>query len=122
MDLRASATRSRRTPSRRRGRTSTRRSSPAPGCRRTTEARLEALADLYRDHDGDPTRAWLYRVAERLVDHDEGVALWRHHHVLMAAREIGTRRGTGGSPGVPYLKTTLDRRFFPELWDVRVRL
>jgi tryptophan 2,3-dioxygenase len=86
------------------------------------EARLEALADLYRDHDGDPARAWLYRVAERLIDHDEGVALWRHHHVLMAAREIGTRRGTGGSPGVPYLKTTLDRRFYPELWAVRVRL
>ncbi len=86
------------------------------------EERLEALARLYRDHDDDPERAWLYRVAERLVDHDEGVALWRHHHVLMAAREIGSRPGTGGSPGVPYLKTTLDRRFFPDLWDVRVRL
>jgi tryptophan 2,3-dioxygenase len=86
------------------------------------EERLEALARLYRDHDEDAERAWLYRVAERLVDHDEGVALWRHHHVLMAAREIGSRRGTGGSPGVPYLKTTLERRFFPELWDVRVRL
>jgi tryptophan 2,3-dioxygenase/ribonuclease HI len=86
------------------------------------EERMQALADLYRDHDGDPGRAWLYRVAERLVDHDEGIALWRHHHVLMAAREIGTRPGTGGSPGVPYLKTTLDRRFFPELWDVRVAL
>ena len=82
----------------------------------------EALADLYRDHDGDPARAWLHRVAERLVDHDEGIALWRQHHVLMVAREIGTRRGTGGSPGVPYLKTTLDRRFFPDLWDVRVAL
>ena len=92
------------------------------GLPQDVEARLEALAELYRDHDGDPVRAWLYRVAERLVDHDEGVALWRHHHVLMAAREIGTRPGTGGSPGVPYLKTTLDRRFFPELWDVRVRL
>jgi tryptophan 2,3-dioxygenase/ribonuclease HI len=85
------------------------------------EARLEALAALYRDHD-DTGRAWLYQVAERLLDHDEGVALWRHHHVLMAAREIGTRPGTGGSPGVPYLKGTLDRRFFPELWDVRVAL
>ena len=40
----------------------------------------------------------------------------------MVAREIGTRRGTGGSPGVPYLETTLSRRFFPELWDVRVAL
>src|SRR5215207_928384 len=86
------------------------------------EQRLDALAQLYRDHDADPGRAWLYRVAERLVDHDEGIALWRHHHVLMAAREIGSRRGTGGSPGVPYLEGTLGRRFFPDLWDVRVRL
>jgi tryptophan 2,3-dioxygenase/ribonuclease HI len=86
------------------------------------EERLDALAALYRDHDGDPQRAWLYRVAERLVDHDEGVALWRQHHVLMAAREIGSRPGTGGSPGVPYLESTLGRRFFPDLWDVRVRL
>jgi tryptophan 2,3-dioxygenase len=86
------------------------------------EERLEALAQLYRDHEQDQHRAWLHRVAERLVDHDEGIALWRQHHVLMVAREIGSRPGTGGSPGVPYLKTTLDRRFFPELWDVRVRL
>ena len=71
---------------------------------------------------GDPARAALHAVAELLVDHDEGFALWRQHHVLMVAREIGSRRGTGGSPGVPYLKTTLDRRFFPELWDVRVEL
>ena len=40
----------------------------------------------------------------------------------MAAREIGTRPGTGGSPGVPYLRSTVDRRFFPDLWDVRVAL
>jgi tryptophan 2,3-dioxygenase len=86
------------------------------------EARLEALADLYRDHEDDPARAALHQVAELLVDHDERIVLWRQHHVLMAAREIGTRPGTGGSPGVPYLKTTLDRRCFPDLWDVRVLL
>ena len=40
----------------------------------------------------------------------------------MAAREIGTRPGTGGSPGVEYLRTTVDRRFFAELWDVRLAL
>jgi tryptophan 2,3-dioxygenase/ribonuclease HI len=94
----------------------------AAGLPEDEEARMDALADLYRDHEDDPVRAWLYRVAERLIDHDEGVALWRHHHVLMAAREIGSRPGTGGSPGVPYLETTLARRFFPELWRVRVRL
>jgi tryptophan 2,3-dioxygenase len=86
------------------------------------EARLRALVALYRDHEGDPARSALHDVAELLVDHDEGVALWRHHHVLMAAREIGSRPGTGGSPGVPYLETTLERRFFKDLWDVRVAL
>ena len=85
------------------------------------DARLEALADLYRDH-ADPLRAAWHEVAELLVDHDEGVARWRHHHALMAAREIGTRPGTGGSPGVEYLRTTVDRRFFEELWAVRLAL
>ena len=94
----------------------------AAGLPEDPEERLRALADLYRDHEDDPYRAALYEVAELLVDHDEGIALWRHHHVLMAAREIGSRPGTGGSPGVPYLKTTLDKRFFPELWEVRVAL
>jgi tryptophan 2,3-dioxygenase len=83
------------------------------------EARLAALAELYLDHEDDAARAALHQVAELLLDHDEGIQLWRHHHVLMAAREIGTRRGTGGSHGVEYLKTTLDKRFFPDLWSVR---
>jgi tryptophan 2,3-dioxygenase len=80
------------------------------------------LADLYRDHLNDPVRALLYEVAELLVDHDEQVALWRHHHTLMAAREIGSRHGTGGSRGVEYLRGTQDKRFYPELWAVRTAL
>jgi tryptophan 2,3-dioxygenase len=94
----------------------------AAGLPEDRDQRLQQLAGLYRDHESDPLRAVLHEVAELLVDHDEGIALWRSHHVLMAAREIGTREGTGGSPGVPYLETTLSRRFFPELWDVRVAL
>jgi tryptophan 2,3-dioxygenase len=39
--------------------------------------------------------------------------------VLMVERQIGAKTGTGGSTGVPYLKTTLDKRFYPELWDLR---
>ncbi|HTE60738.1 MAG TPA: tryptophan 2,3-dioxygenase family protein [Solirubrobacteraceae bacterium] len=85
------------------------------------EARLAALAGVYRDH-ADPLRAAWHAVAELLVDHDEGVGRWRHHHALMAAREIGTRPGTGGSPGVEYLRGTMERRFFPDLWDVRLTL
>ena len=86
------------------------------------EQRLAALADLYRDHAGDPLRDAWHQVAELLLDHDEGTARWRHHHALMAAREIGTRPGTGGSPGVEYLKSCVDRRFFDDLWDVRLAL
>jgi tryptophan 2,3-dioxygenase/ribonuclease HI len=80
------------------------------------------LADLYRNHLDDPRRALLYEVAELLLDHDEQVALWRHHHTLMAAREIGSRHGTGGSRGVEYLRGTQDKRFYPELWAVRTAL
>lgn len=79
------------------------------------------LRDLYLDH-ATPERAALHSVAERLLDHDEGVARWRFHHVLMAHREIGMRPGTGGSRGVEYLRGTLERRFFPDLWDVRTEL
>ncbi len=82
---------------------------------------LDALADLYRDH-AEPVRALRHQVCELLVDHDETIQRWRFHHTLMAAREIGSRPGTGGSRGVEYLRGTVDRRFFPQLWEVRVRL
>ena len=80
------------------------------------------LADLYLHHLDNQRRALLYEVAELLLDHDEQIALWRHHHTLMAAREIGDRPGTGGSRGVEYLRGTQDKRFYPELWAVRTAL
>jgi len=86
------------------------------------EERLAALAELYRDHHGSAERAVLHAVAELLCDHDEAFATWRFRHALMAARTIGARPGTGGSAGVSYLRSTVDRRFFPELWEVRTRL
>jgi tryptophan 2,3-dioxygenase len=86
------------------------------------EARIAALADLYRDHAEDALRAVRHEVCELLVDHDETVQRWRFHHTLMAAREIGSREGTGGSRGVEYLRGTVDRRFYDELWEVRVAL
>ena len=54
-----------------------------------------------------------------LLVHDELFSLWRQRHILMVERQIGTKRGTGGSSGAPYLRTTLDKRFFPELWELR---
>ncbi len=64
----------------------------------------------------------LFAVSEGLLDHDEAFAEWRFRHVLMVEREIGAKHGTGGSSGVGYLRSTLDKRFFPELWGLRSHL
>jgi tryptophan 2,3-dioxygenase len=64
----------------------------------------------------------LFAVSEGLLDHDENVARWRALHVLMVEREIGAKAGTGGSAGAGYLRTTLDKRFYPELWGLRSAL
>ena len=84
------------------------------------DRRVEALVTLYHDH-ATPELAVLHHVCELLLDHDEAIARWRFHHSLMAAREIGSRPGTGGG-GVAYLDGTIAQRFFPELWEVRNRL
>ncbi|MET0646365.1 MAG: tryptophan 2,3-dioxygenase family protein [Pyrinomonadaceae bacterium] len=63
-----------------------------------------------------------YQLSEALVAHDEFFSLWRYHHVKMVERMLGTKKGTGGSEGVGYLRTTLDKKFFPELWEARTYL
>ena len=77
------------------------------------------VSDLYRDGD---RHADLLELAEALLDHDEGFRLWRLRHVEMVERQIGDKPGTGGSTGVRYLQSTLNKRFFPELWEVRSQL
>jgi tryptophan 2,3-dioxygenase len=37
----------------------------------------------------------------------------------MVERTIGFKPGTGGSPGVTYLRETVFRSFFPDLWEIR---
>ena len=74
---------------------------------------------VYQDAD-----CWfeLYQLAEKLVDIDDALAAWRHKHVLTVERIIGMKRGTGGSAGAAYLRSTLDKRAFPELWELRTHL
>ena len=83
------------------------------------ERRGQSLLEMARDRDrwGEE-----FYVSEGLLEHDERFALWRYHHVLMVERQIGTKSGTGGSAGAPYLRTTLGKRFYPELWDLRSNL
>ena len=61
-------------------------------------------------------------VCEALVDIDEGVQEWRYRHVKMVERIIGMKMGTGGSTGADYLRGTLFRPFFPDLWTIRSRI
>ena len=63
-----------------------------------------------------------YQLAEMLLEHDEYFSLWRSHHIKMVERMVGAKRGTGGSEGVGYLRKTLDKKFFPELWEARTYL
>jgi tryptophan 2,3-dioxygenase len=63
-----------------------------------------------------------FQLAEALMEHDEYFSLWRSHHVKMVERMVGAKRGTGGSEGIGYLRTTLDKKFYPELWEARTHL
>src|SRR5712664_1516050 len=74
------------------------------------------LIDVYRR---DPKNAEL---CERLVDLDEGLQEWRYRHVKMVERTIGSKRGTGGSTGAAYLRETVGRPLFPDLWEIRSQL
>jgi tryptophan 2,3-dioxygenase len=60
-------------------------------------------------------------LCELLVDFDEGMQEWRYRHVKMVERTIGTKKGSGGSDGVEYLKSTLHHHIFPDLWAIRTQ-
>lgn len=80
------------------------------------EAVQAVLIEVYRHH---PLEA---QVCERLVDVDEGLQEWRYRHVKMVERTIGFKPGTGGSAGAAYLRETLFRPLFPDLWAIRSQL
>ena len=83
------------------------------------DARARAILSLYRDEGSN--RDWI-DVCERLTEFDELVVSWRLRHIQLVERVIGVRMGTGGSAGSSYLKHTLDKKFFPELWEARTLL
>ena len=56
---------------------------------------------------------------ELLTDLDECLQEWRYRHVKMVERTIGMKPGTGGSAGAQYLRTTLAKPAFPDLWEIR---
>lgn len=80
-----------------------------------TQAVLEVLTHFEERYEE-------FQLAEALLEHDEYFSLWRAHHIKMVERMVGAKRGTGGSEGIGYLQTTLNKKFFPEIWEARTYL
>ncbi len=77
------------------------------------EAVQQEILRLYR------TRPDVAILLELMTDFDEGLQEWRYRHVKMVERTIGHKPGTGGSPGVAFLRASLFNPVFPDLWAIR---
>ena len=76
----------------------------------------EGVLRLYK------TKPDLEILFELMTDFDEGFQEWRYRHIKLVERSIGSKRGTGGSLGVEFLKKSLFLPVFPDLWAIRHRL
>jgi tryptophan 2,3-dioxygenase len=85
----------------------------------THEEKVSAIVEILTHPEKYPD---FFIMQDLLIEHDENIALWRSHHILMVERMLGMKPGTGGSAGVGYLATTLTKKFFPELWEARTHL
>jgi tryptophan 2,3-dioxygenase len=88
-------------------------------CKRLYGKRTQAVLELLTHFE---ERYEEFKLEEALLEHDEFFSLWRSHHIKMVERMVGAKRGTGGSEGIGYLRTTLNKKFFPELWEARTYL
>ncbi|NOT00600.1 MAG: tryptophan 2,3-dioxygenase [Phycisphaerales bacterium] len=92
------------------------RDKPADQAVEPNGALQDELVGLYQTNRG------LVVLFELMTDFDEGLQEWRYRHVKMVERTIGRKTGTGGSPGVEFLRQSLFKPVFPDLWAIRHRL
>jgi tryptophan 2,3-dioxygenase len=77
------------------------------------------LEDIYRKRSEHEA---LHMVAERLLDLDERVRLWRFRHYAVVMRALGERTiGLQGTP-IEVLGKLIVQRQVPRLWEIRSRL
>lgn len=86
---------------------------------RSNEPNVTVQDGLFRLYKSVPELTILF---ELMTDFDEGLQEWRYRHVKLVERTIGSKHGTGGSPGVAFLKESLFKPIFPDLWAIRHRL
>jgi tryptophan 2,3-dioxygenase len=75
--------------------------------------------EILRLYKSRPELAILF---ELMTDLDEGFQEWKYRHVKLVERTIGNKKGTGGSLGVEFLKQSLFKPVFPDLWAIRHEL
>lgn len=78
-----------------------------------------AWVEIYRDPRPDDL---LRLLGEALTDIAEGFTEWRERHLTAARRTIGEKAGSGGSAGITWLRASMDRVVFPELWSARTSM
>jgi len=76
----------------------------------------QVQAEILRLYQRSPEVSILF---ELMTDFDEGLQEWRYRHIKLVERTIGAKKGTGGSPGVPFLKESLFKPIFHDLWAIR---
>lgn len=85
------------------------------------DPRRRAIVFLLQFAD-QPLLAWPASLVEALLELEQAFSNWRDRHIAMVARVLGGGRisttGMTGS-GLQYLRATLQRRAFPEIWDAR---
>ena len=79
----------------------------------------KTIRELMRIYQEADRHYDLFLLAESLIEYDEMFSLWRLRHIKMVERMIGTKTGTGGSSGADYLRSRLDLRYYPLLWELR---
>jgi tryptophan 2,3-dioxygenase len=73
-------------------------------------------AEILRLYKNSPEVSILF---ELMTDFDEGLQEWRYRHIKLVERTIGAKKGTGGSLGVSFLKESLFKPIFADLWAIR---
>ncbi len=86
------------------------------------ESASRRIKSLMRIYEESNRHFDLYLLIETMLEFDENFALWRMRHVKMVERMIGSKTGTGGSEGAAYLQKTVEKKFFPEFWEMRTYL
>lgn len=85
----------------------------------TRQDRSAAYLVIARDRE---KHSALWDLQEAMIGHDQSWWLWRARHALMVERQIGAKGGTNGTAGAIHLRSRLDVRFYPELWEMRSQL